>query len=150
MTKASLVFIGLLMLLVLGWQSQPPAGQDLYGLDVFNTGPFECGEQFHTQWVNDRGDIRIYNAQLWMGMYRGNISDLGYQVHRVSDSSLLYRGNWDHYAEPTGIDSQLHMMDLAPNYLELRQGDALELWYMCQTPGDVGHVIVTIWYAGGP
>ena len=122
-----------------------PTGQDLYGLDVFNTKPFECGDQFHTRWVNDTGDIRIYQTQLWMGMYVGNVSDLSYQVHRVSDSSLLYRGNWDHYADPVGIDGQLHMLNFTPNFISLKKGDALELWYKCQV--GTGHIIVTLWYA---
>jgi len=116
----------------------------VYGKDVFNTKPFQCGEQFHTQWVNDIGDIKIYNAQLWMGMYEGNVSDLGYQVHRVSDSSLLYRGNWDHYENPVGIDGQIHMMEFSPNYFSLSKGDALELWYKCNS--GTGHIIVTIWF----
>lgn len=122
-------------------------GKDLYGMDVFNTAPFSCGEQYHTQWVNDRGNIQIYQAQLWLGMYVGNVSDFGYQVHRVSDSSLMYRGNWDHYADPTGLDGQLHMLNFTPNYFYLANGDALELWYKCQNTGHVGHAILTIWYS---
>lgn len=140
------VYVSVLTLLFSSLASR--SGQDLFGLDVFNTAPFDCGEQFHTRWVNQIGDIKIYQAQLWMGMYQGNVGDLGYQVHRVSDSSLLYRGNWDHYAEPVGIDGQLHTMNLTPNYFELKQGDALELWYKCQNPGDVAHIIVTIWFVG--
>lgn len=126
----------------------PPTtqGQSVYGLDVFNTKPFECGTQYHTRWENKIGDMKIYQSQLWLGMYPGNVSDFGYQVHRVSDSSLLYRGNWDHYADPTGLNGQIHAMNFTPNYFELKQGDSLELWYKCQNKGDVGHVIVTIWY----
>lgn len=140
-------FLGIVLVFGLAGLSAPvPAGGNLFGLDVFNTKPFECGKQFHTEWINDVGDIKIFQSQLWMGMYQGNVGDLGYQVHRVSDSSLLFRGNWDHYAEPVGIDGQLHMMNFTPNYFELREGDSLELWYKCQTPGDVAHIIVTIWY----
>lgn len=124
-----------------------PCEKPVYGVDVFNTGPFECGTQYHTRWTNDIGNIRIYTSQLWMGMYPGNKSDFGYQVHRVSDSSLLYRGNWDHYADPVGIDGQLHTMNFTPNYFKLKKGDALELWYKCQKQGDIGHIIVTIWYS---
>ncbi len=134
-----ILFIVLMMFLL----SDQPSG--VYGKDVFNTKPFKCGEQFHTQWVNDIGNIRIYNAQLWIGMYDGNVSDLSYQVHRVSDSSLLYRGNWDHYENPVGIDGQLHMMDFAPNYFSLSKGDTLELWYKCSNEG-TGHIIVTLWF----
>lgn len=141
--KTALLLLAFLLLAA----SPAPTGSDLFGLDVFNTGAFECGEQHHTQWVNDIGNVRVYQAQLWLGMYPGNVSDFSYQVHRVSDGSLLYRGNWDHYRDPTGLDGQLHLMNFTPNYFYLAQGDALEIWYKCQNVGDVGHVIVTIWFS---
>lgn len=121
-------------------------GVSLRGIDVFNSKPFQCGKQFHMKWVNEIGDIQIYIAQIWMGMYVGNVSDFGYQVNRLSDGSLIFRGNWDHYQDPTGIDGQLHTMNFTPNYMELKAGDALEFWYDCQTKGDTGHAVVTIWY----
>lgn len=124
-----------------------PHGQDVYGLDVFNTKPFECGVQFHEVWTNDIGNIRIYQSQLWIGMYVGNVSDVSYQVHRMSDDSLLYRGNWDHYADPTGLDGQLHHLNFTPNYFELKKGDALDFWYKCQNEGDTAHIIVTIYFS---
>jgi len=142
-------FFATLALVLLFWNvpQRAKSGQDLFGLDVFNTGPFQCGQQFHTQWVNEMGDLKIYQSQLWVGMYPGNVSDVGYQVHRVSDSSLLYRGNWDHYADPTGLDVQLHLLNFAPNYFAIKKGDALELWYKCQNPGDIAHIIVTVWFS---
>lgn len=148
MKRVSALYLFFAIVLVAAWfyRGNDSQGRDLFGLDVFNTKPFECGEQFHTQWVNEIGDLRIYQAQLWMGMYPGNVSDFGYQVHRVSDSSLLYRGNWDHYADPTGVDGQLHLLNFTPNYFFLAKGDALELWYKCQNAGDIGHIIVTVWF----
>jgi hypothetical protein len=147
MKKIDLIVIYCLLMTILLISGAPALqAQDLFGLDVINTNPFACGKQHHVQWVNDIGDLKIYQSQLWVGMYPGNVSDVGYQVHRVSDSSLLYRGNWDHYADPTGLDGQLHHLNFTPNYITLKEGDALELWYKCQRAGDIAHIIVTVWF----
>jgi hypothetical protein len=136
----------LLSLILLLYQAIP---RPVYGMDVFNTKPFRClGDWRELEWTNEGEDIRIYNAQLWMGMYKDAVSDLGFAVKRTSDDSLLFRGNWDHYANPVGINNQIVQHDFSPNYFELKNGDSLRLYYTCSDMGGdaVGHIIVTVWY----
>jgi len=127
-----------------------PPGQAVYGMDVFDTKPFPCGQEHHLRWVNDIGDIHIYQSQVWMGMYDGDVADLSFQVNVSGRSNILHRGNWDHYTDPTGIPDQIQLMNWTPNYIPLAFGDTLEFIYGCYVvPGTTGmaQIVVTVWYA---
>lgn len=116
----------------------------MQGVDVFDTGVFKCGKEKRARWVNDLGDIKIYQSQVWMGMYAGDVADLWAQVN--TGGNLLHRGNWDHYADPTGITDQIQLMNWTPNYIDLRNGETLDFTYGCYKTG-TAQVVVTIWYA---
>lgn len=128
-----------------------PAGREVIGLDVFNTSGFDCSQPKQMRgatWVNNIGDIRIYNALVWVGASGGTVADIGTIVYRVSDDSILFHQNWDHYSEPSGIHTD--RLNLSPNYMVLRQGDALSLAYWCEVFDDArrqANVIITIWYS---
>ena len=140
-------FIVCSILLLLLSPFQPvPQGQALYGMDVFDSGTFTCGEEHQARWVNHGGALRIHQSQVWMGMYAGDVADLWVQVHRTPDGSLLHRGNWDHYADPTGIIDQIQLMNWTPNYILLLPGQALVFTYGCAKQG-TAQVVVTIWYS---
>ena len=90
----------------------------------------------------------IRKGQLWMGMNGGSIADLGFMVVRDRDKTFLFRGNWDHYAEPTGINDQIVDMDFSPDYILLTPFDTVTLYYHCQGFGSelgAGHIIVNLW-----
>jgi hypothetical protein len=127
-------------------------GLPLRSAEVFNTGPFACTGEKQVQtalWKNDGGIKLVRKGQLWMGMYTGSVADLGFAVRNERDGTTLFRGNWDHYAEPAGINDQIVNMDFAPDYILLKPGDTLTLYYHCQSLGermDTGHIIVNLWF----
>jgi hypothetical protein len=91
----------------------------------------------------------VRKGQLWMGMNGGTIADLGFMVVRDRDETFLFRGNWDHYAEPTGIQDQIVDMDFTPDYVLLFPGETITLYYHCLSLGKslgAGHVIVNLWF----
>src|SRR5687767_12823232 len=100
--------LGLMVLLILLFQQLP-----LQSHEVFNTGAFECTREKKLQTITWRtyGFMVVRKGQLWMGMNGGTIADLGFMVVRDRDETFLFRGNWDHYAEPTGIQDQIVDMD---------------------------------------
>jgi hypothetical protein len=140
--------LGLILLAVFALGQLP---MPLRSLEVFNTGAFECTREKtprYTYWTNNK--IRLVRkGQLWMGMNGGTVADFGFAVRRERDKTMLFRGNWDHYAEPTGINDQIVDMDFSPDYILLLPGDKLALFHHCQSFGETpgaGHVIVTLWY----
>jgi hypothetical protein len=119
-------------------------GHAVQGVDIFDTHVFQCGQEEHVRWVNDLGDIRIYQSQVWMGMYAGDVADLSFQVN--THDNILHRGNWDHYADPTGITDQIQLMNWTPNYIDLKNGAPLDFIYGCYKKG-TAQIVVTLWYA---
>jgi len=143
-------FALIIIVLLLSPHQAISQGQDVYGLDVFNTAAFDCvpEKRNNIEWVNDIGDIRIFNAKLWMGANSGAVADVGAIVYRVHDRSILFHENWDRYAEPTTF--HIDSLNLTPNYMTLEQGERLALVYWCHPFNEQarqGHVIVTIWYS---
>lgn len=137
----------LLMLLVVGmlmFQQLP-----LSSKEIFNTGAFACTREKQlrtTEWTAPYPMI-VRKGQLWMGMYTNSIADLGFMVVK-ENKTFLFRGNYDHYAEPTGINDQIVDMDFSPDYIFLRPGEELTLYYHCQDLTEkegAGHVIVNLW-----
>lgn len=124
--------------------SPTPSGHPVRGVDIFDTHVFKCGQEEHMRWVNDLGDIRIYQSQVWMGMYAGDVADLSFQVN--ARQNILHRGNWDHYADPVGINNQIQLMNWTPNYIELKNGQWIDLIYGCYKTG-TAQVVVTVWYS---
>lgn len=122
----------------------------LRSTEIFNTSGFACTREKKYRmltWENDRFRV-IRKGQLWMGMITGSVSDLGFALERDSDNTFLFRGNWDHYHEPSGINDQVVDMDFSPDYIFLAPGDSLSLYYHCQDVGDTngeGNIIVNIW-----
>ena len=107
-----------------------------------NSQAFVCDGQWRS--VSVEGRFHITQAELWMGMYVNSIADFGYALSTENDVNI-FRGNWDHYAEPTGIQDQLVERNFAPNYVEAK---TLTLYFRCTslngTP-TMGHVIVTVY-----
>lgn len=141
-----LELIGALILFLLLFQQLP-----LRSAEVFNTQAFECTRQKELRVLHWRTWLPriVRRAELWMGMDGGTIADLGYMVVLESDSTFLFRGNWDHYADPHGINDQLVATNLAPDYIMLLPGETLTLYYHCQSFGSAlgnGHVIVNLWF----
>jgi len=141
--------IALLIIALLGQSDERGGG--LASIEVFNTGPFECNQNLQgVLWRNDAGSKYIRRGELWLGMNAGSRSDLTFVVQRQSDQTNLFRGNWDHYADPTGIGDQMIAADFAPDYIEMARGDTLILYYRCvdlaDAPPGAGHIIVTLWY----
>lgn len=128
-----------------------PASASLQGVDIFNTGGFACTPERHlTYWENDIGDIRIYNAKLWMGADYEIVADVGaiVFVENEKNRNVLFHENWDRYAEPTGL--HVNQLNLTPNYIEVGHGEKIGLAYWCNQfnePAKRGHVIVTVWYS---
>lgn len=120
-----------------------PQGYPVQGADIFDTHVFQCGHEVRERWVNDLGDIRIYQSQVWMGMYAGDVADLSFQVN--TGDNILHRGNWDHYADPNGIQDQIQLMNWTPNYIVLKNGQSLDFAYGCYTKG-TAQIVITIWY----
>ena len=128
--------------------SIPARSLPLTGTTVFDTGPFDCDRQ-SLQWTWEAPvDTYIYQASAWQGMDMGAIADFSVVLVRRSDSSELFRHNWDHYTDPAGNNDQIVLRDLTPNYMLVAAGDALVLNSVCLPyPGPThGHIIVTIWY----
>ena len=143
--KYTVAFLAFFILAV----TPAPVGYAVRGMDIFNTGPFDCStpkQVRETEWVNDLGDLRIYNAVVWVGASGGTVADIGTIVY--SGESILFHQNWDHYAEPTGIHTD--RLDLSPNYIKLKQGDAINMAYWCEIFDNEldsqAHIIVTVWY----
>jgi hypothetical protein len=134
-----------LLLLVLLFQQLPLRSQE-----IFNTGAYACTREkaiLTEDWVNNRLRV-VRKGQLWMGMYVGTIADLGFAVQRNRDKTFLFRGNYDHYGDPIGINDQIVDMDFSPDYILLLPGDRLTLYYHCQDLGEkegAGHIIVNLW-----
>jgi hypothetical protein len=133
------------LVLVMGFQQLP-----LHSREIFNTGAFACTRQkvLQTQTWHVTVPTLVRKGQLWMGMNGGTIADFGFMLVRDRDNTFLFRGNWDHYAEPSGINDQIMDMDLSPDYILLLPGDNVTLYYHCQSFGltlGAGHVIVNLW-----
>lgn len=134
-----------LILLVLLFQSLP-----LRSNEIFNTGAFDCTREKKLRemvWESE-SIVVVRKAQLWMGMNGGTVADFGFMLVRARDKTFLFRGNWDHYAEPNGINDQIVDMNFAPDYILLLPGDEVTLYYHCQSFGEAlgaGHVIVNVW-----
>lgn len=126
-------------------------GHELTGLDIFNSGPFKCDPtaevRHEAEWVNDIRNIRIYNANLWMGASVDAVADVG-MIAYLDNRSILFHENWDRYANPTGFS--VDALNLSPNYMSVRKGESVNFVYWChnfdQLPSR-GHVIVTVWFA---
>lgn len=136
----TVVLLAFLLLAV----SPAPQGQPVRGVDIFDTHVFRCGQEEHVRWVNDLGDIRIYQSQVWMGMYAGDVADLSFQVN--THDNILHRGNWDHYQDPDGLPNQIQLMNWTPNYVLLKNGEPLDFIYGCYKEG-TAQVVVTVWYS---
>ena len=138
--------IVLLIFVVLALQQLP-----LRSAEIFNTQAFDCTREKELNvatWRNDGFRI-VRRAELWMGMNGGTVADLGYMVVRDRDKTFLFRGNWDHYLDPHGINDQLLVSDLAPDFILLLPGETVTLYYHCQSFGEAlgkGHVIVNLWF----
>lgn len=118
--------------------------------EIFNTGAFECTREksLRTMTWESNGFWLVRKGQLWMGMNGGTNADLGFFVTRDRDNTFFFRGNWDHYAEPTGINDQIVNMDFSPDYILVTPFDTLTLYYHCQSFGErlgAGHIIVNLW-----
>lgn len=118
--------------------------------EIFNTQAFECTREKKLQtmtWTN-YGIWFVRKGQLWLGMNGGTVADLGFMVVRDWDKTFLFRGNWDHYAEPTGINDQIVDVNFSPDYILLLPFQTVTLYYHCQSFGEslgAGHVIVNLW-----
>jgi hypothetical protein len=134
-------------------QAQPQlaeAAQEhaLESMQIFNTGPFACDGTAH---IFDRAitqTIKIRKAEFWQGMDFGSRADFSGNLYRISDYSPLFGFNWDHYADPSGLNDQIGKQDFAPDYMLIEAGDTLEISSICNSfAGETrGHIIVTIWY----
>ena len=138
--------IGLFILVVLLSQQLP-----LRSVEIFNTQAFDCTREKELRVLHWRTWLPrvVRRAELWMGMNGGTNADLGYMVVRDRDNTFLFRGNWDHYADPHGINDQLVVSDLAPDYILLLPGETVTLYYHCQSFGErlgAGHIIVNLWF----
>lgn len=135
----------LLVCLILLFQQLP-----LHSEEAFNTTPFDCtnSQTWRKETFPNSGLVIVRRAQLWLGMGGGTVADFGFALERDRDHTFLFRGNWDHYRDPAGINDQLVDMDFSPDYILLLPGDSLTIYYQCQnfgsTPG-TGHVIVNLW-----
>lgn len=142
--------IFLVVYIVFSFLTMPKEDKSLSAQEIFNTGGFDCDKELRSlEWKNNTGrDIKIRMADLWMGMNVGSVADFNFLVQRDSDRTTLFKGAWDHYADPTGINDQLIQKSFSPNHILLKQDQLLRLWYRCESfDGPTkGHVIVTIWY----
>jgi hypothetical protein len=125
-------------------------GLPLRSREIFNTGAFDCTreKELRTLTWKNTGFTFVRKAQLWLGMDVGTVADFGFMLVRDRDKTFLARGNWDHYAEPNGINGQIVDMDFAPDYILLLPGNTLTLYYHCQAFGadlNQGHAIVNLW-----
>lgn len=141
-----ILLVDFILVMVLLFQQLP-----LRSKEIFNTAAFDCTREKIMQTVTWRNwSVRIVRrAELWMGMNGGTVADFGYAVVRDSDRTFLARGNWDHYADPHGINDQLVVTELAPDYILLLPGETITLYYHCQSFGETlgqGHVIVNLWF----
>ena len=139
------MFVYVVLVTVLLFQQLP-----LSSREVFNTASFVCAtdkEWHELKWTN-KGLSVIRRGQLWLGMNVGTIADFGFAVERDRDHTFLFRGNWDHYAEPGGISDQYIDMNFAPDYILLLPGETMTLYYHCMSMGadlGAGHIIVNLW-----
>ena len=137
-----------LLLAVLLAACAPAAGQPLTQATVFETGPFDCDRQTLTWTWEASQDTYIRQAESWQGMDMGAVADFSVILARRSDGAMLFRHNWDHYADPTGVGDSIVQRQLAPDSFLVRAGDALILSSTCLPyPGPThGHIIIDIWY----
>jgi len=136
----------LLILLVLVFQQLP-----LSSVEAINTDSFDCttaSKKWKSEtWVSDRLSF-VRRGQLWLGMGGGTVADFGFAMERDRDHTFLFRGNWDHYADPNGIGDQIVDMNFAPDYILLLPGEKVTLYYHCQSFGKTagtGHIMVNFW-----
>jgi len=131
-----------------------PDPHDLTGRQILSTDLITCGEDSDSvlTWVNESDQtIYIVQAQVWMGMYKGSISDFAVWVQRESSEdrgSTLMHSNWDHYTDPVGPDHYIQM-DYSPHYISVKPGEGLALHSFCSNLEDsnaVGHATLTIWW----
>jgi hypothetical protein len=132
-----------LILLLLMFQQLPLSSREAFNTDAFDCSPDKTWHEM--KWSGGLSIIR--KGQLWLGMNSGTVADFGFAVERDRDHTFLFRGNWDHYAEPSGISDQYVDMDFAPDYILLLPGEKLTLYYYCQTFGGsgAGQAIVNLW-----
>jgi len=135
----------LIVCLILLFQQLP-----LHSEEIFNTGAFDCtnSKKWREETYPISGLMIVRRAQMWLGMGGGTVADFGFALERDRDHTFFFRGNWDHYADPHGINDQLIDMDFSPDYILLLPGDELKIYYQCQNFGSApgtGHVIVNLW-----
>lgn len=135
------------------------AGQPIYGLKVFDTGPRMCAVNANgigdsRQWTPAQSGIYqpiyIKRAAIWVGAAYGFRGDVAHMF--AAGDNLLSSDGWDHYAEPTGVAGQLREVSWNGDYIKLAPYDELSFAWACAGFGHGGpvHWQATIWFTFKP
>ncbi len=140
-----------------------PASLKMRGVDPVQTHTvvapmirFACpvaGATQTTSWFNNLGyPIRVTHGYVWIGEDMGGRSDTPFWLSNVSHDVYAVT-NWDHYAEPTGMNSNIRDFDARPGYFVVSPNDEVRLTESCTpsngTPTNVAGFFVLYYVAGG-
>ncbi len=124
---------------------------DLKSFIAFDTQPFAADGANRTLTIVNGWGLPVYirKAELWMGMSMSGKGDFWALCARTSDGAKVCGTNWDHYAEPTGPHRLWY--NFSPDSIALVVGDALILSYgALAQAGILAHIVVYVWWTGGP
>src|SRR6266446_5368393 len=128
MKRHSVLLVGLLVLgvvLTKTWAGVLQASR------IIDTGPFFCvGGTNYRSWTNNTGfPLFIKRAELLMLCDNNGSVNIDALAVRLSDTSILLKVAWDHYANPTTLHQ--HSVEFSPDYFRIDPNDTLRLQYFC-------------------
>lgn len=155
MKQSTLILLITILVLYFGSSAQAQSvtsdGVAIRGKQVAATEPFVCdGAQHVAEWIADQ-NLQIFKSQVWVGISMGGRGDFFYSLKVKETNNMLNMGSWDHYAEPTSLNSDLDKNDFAPNYIIALQGQTIRLMGICNAssvPVPSAQLSATIWYVG--
>ena len=88
-----------------------------------------------TTWTNNLNrPIYVTDGYVWVGEDGGGRSDTAIWLLDKSSGVVFDNTNWDHYAEPTSIQANQLVFNVAPNYFLVNPNDVIVLQQSCAGP----------------
>lgn len=98
----------------------------------------------YTDWVNNGAPIEVPSGWIWIGVasppggltgsWLGGMADISYLLQDISSGTILAWSNWDHYANPVGINDDVAPFNWQPNYVLVNTGDDVRFTMACAGP----------------
>jgi hypothetical protein len=98
------------------------------------------GSSAYVDWVNKGAHIEVPYSWVWIGAdsagspVLGGVADVSYLLQDVTTGTIFAWNNWDRYANPTSLNSDIDKSDTAPYYIPVNAGDTVRLMVACSGP----------------